>query len=1097
MPRSFRLIACLLFACAGMWAQSTAQIQGVVQDATGSAIPGVDIKATQTDTGAIRTTTSGNDGGYVLTSLPVGPYRLEASRTGFSTFVQTGIVLQVASNPTVDIALKVGAVSDQVQVEANAALIETERTSIGNVIENQRIIELPLNGRNVNDLIVLAGAAIPAGSPTGASIPGAAVIVVAGGQTSGVQYYLDGGFHDNQFDGTGMPFPFPDALQEFKVETSSLNAQEGAHSGASINAVTKSGTNAFHGDAFEFLRNGDVNARNFFSTSQDTLKRNQFGGTVGGPIKKNKLFFFAGYQDTKVRQEAVSSIGFVPTAQMLAGDFTQFASPACNGGKQITLRAPFVNNIDPLPLDPAALKVAKFLPSTTDPCGRTTFGAPTVTDLWQVIGRVDYQLNEKHTIFGRFMNTAFFQPAGYGLSKNVLSTATVGGHDQNAISMTLGDTYLLSSTVVNSFRAAFNRTANHSFNDSFFNGCDVGVQMTCYLAGQTALSVTGGPVIGGCCVVNTILNPTSYNLNDDVSIVRGAHQISFGFSAYQYRSSTIAVVFAQGIFSFSGAATGLGMADFLTGNLSKLTQSAPNTLLTRKNYVGSYVQDTWKISPRLTANIGVRWEPFLPQIMTNGAVYNFSLADFYANVKSTQFTNAPPGLRFPGDSGFDGNSGMAARYGLFTPRVGLAWDPKGDGKTSIRASFGMSYDFVNGQFFANTATAPPWANTTTVQGPVSFDTPYATFPGGSPFPYAVGANTKFAPYGTYIALLPNGKPTTVNAWNFAIQRQFGSNWLVSATYAGNETSHLWQTYALNPAALVPNTAGTPTGTCPPGVLTGCNSTANVNQRRILNNPLIGYMDQFTDGGTSGYNGLILAMQRRLSKGVSIQANYTWSHCIGDETQGSWVGGSGVGLLYPNNRRFDRGNCGARTSSTETSTDRRQIFNLTAVAITPRFANNTLRMMGSGWKVSGIYRFSTGPYLTAFTAVDQQLSGQSNERLVQVLPNPLCANPNPSCWINPAAFANPAFGTLTNMSPDNILGPGFFTLDMAISREFKLREKATLEFRAEGFNITNSFRAGNSANTGTSGVTTTLSNTFGQILSAMDPRILQFAGKIVF
>ncbi len=392
-----RLAFVFTLSCAAIFAQATSQIQGVVRDASGSPVPGAEVKATQTDTGAVRTATSGNDGGYVLSNLAIGPYRLDVSKSGFSTYVQSGIVLQVATSPNIDVQLSVGAVSETVQVEANAARVETENTSVGTVIENQRIIDLPLNGRQATDLIQLTGAAIPAGVNGTAGFPGGQNIAIAGGLLSGVGYFLDGSLYNNPFDATNLPFPFPDALQEFKVETSTLTAQNGMHSAAAINAVVKSGTNAFHGDAFDFLRNGDLNARNFFAAKRDTLKRNQFGGTVGGPILKNKLFFFAGYQGTITRQDPTDQTTFVPTAQMLAGNFTTWES-VCNGNK--TLAAPYVNNILPSSLiSPQALAIAKMLPAPNnpaDPCGKVTYGAVTQINQHQVLGRVDYQINRSN-----------------------------------------------------------------------------------------------------------------------------------------------------------------------------------------------------------------------------------------------------------------------------------------------------------------------------------------------------------------------------------------------------------------------------------------------------------------------------------------------------------------------------------------------------------------------------------------------------------------------------------------------------------------------------------------------------------------------------
>ena len=294
-----KCMSVLALASAAMWAQApTAQINGVVKDATGLAVPGAEVKATQTATGAVRSASTGADGAYVLTNLPIGPYLLEVAKEGFSKYAQTGIVLQVASNPTVDATLKVGSVSEQVTVQADAALVETHSTGVGQVVDSRRVVDLPLNGRNVTELIFLAGFATTGNGGTSAAGTNplnsvrnypTIVVSVAGGVGNGVSFLLDGANHNDAANNLNLPLPFPDALQEFKVETSALPAQYGLHSAAAVNAVTKSGTNEFHGDAFEFLRNGDLNARDFFAPSRDTLKRSQYGGTVGGRIRKDKL----------------------------------------------------------------------------------------------------------------------------------------------------------------------------------------------------------------------------------------------------------------------------------------------------------------------------------------------------------------------------------------------------------------------------------------------------------------------------------------------------------------------------------------------------------------------------------------------------------------------------------------------------------------------------------------------------------------------------------------------------------------------------------------------------------------------------------------
>ncbi len=365
------------------WGQgSTGQISGTIRDATGLAIPSAQIKATQSATGLVRSGDSGPDGSFTFQNLPVGPYQLEVTKAGFAKYVQTGIVLNVDSNPTVDAVLKVGSINDQVSVQADAIQVETHSTGVGTVVTNQQFAEMPLNGRDAHELIFLAGMASFPGNGninTVRNYP-TVVVSVAGGQGNSVSYLLDGAIHQDPYNNLSLPLPFPDALQEFKVETSSLPAQYGYHAGAAVNAVTKSGANEYHGDLFEFLRNGDFNARDFFAATRDTLKRNQFGGTIGGPVLprlRNKLFFFGGYQRTSQRSDPAQNTAFVPTPAMLAGDFTAIAAPACNAGKQITLPAAngFVNNtINPTLLNPVAINIAKTFPVSADPAAESPSG---------------------------------------------------------------------------------------------------------------------------------------------------------------------------------------------------------------------------------------------------------------------------------------------------------------------------------------------------------------------------------------------------------------------------------------------------------------------------------------------------------------------------------------------------------------------------------------------------------------------------------------------------------------------------------------------------------------------------------------------------
>src|ERR1700682_3970164 len=429
----WRIEACVVFALlahAGLWAQTAAvsQIAGAVQDSSGAAISGAVVRVTQIETGFTRTAETGIDGVYRFPDLPIGPYKLEATQQAFGTYVQTGIVVQVNINPTINITLQGGTARQAVQVEANAGMVETQSNAVGTVFDNQRVLDLPLNGRQETALIQLAGAAVsapPSNTIGNKNYPTEVAISVEGSPGNSTLYLLDGGSNNDLFTNVSSPIPFPDAIQEFSVQMGSVPARYGFHSGAVINLVTKAGSNQIHGDLFEFLRNGDFNARNASQPARDSLKRNQFGGVIGGPVRKNKLFFFGGYQGTWTRSDPAASIVFLPTQAMLDGDFTPLASPAC-AGSQKTLAAPFVNNqISPSLFNPVALNVLKKVPVSPDPCGRYQYGIANPQREHQVVGKMDYIRSEKNTLIGRYLISDYINPDG-AVSGNLLTTTRPG-----------------------------------------------------------------------------------------------------------------------------------------------------------------------------------------------------------------------------------------------------------------------------------------------------------------------------------------------------------------------------------------------------------------------------------------------------------------------------------------------------------------------------------------------------------------------------------------------------------------------------------------------------------------------------------------------
>jgi hypothetical protein len=1087
----------LILIPSAVWAQaiSTAQISGLVRDASGLAVPGAEIRATHSDTGLVRSVTSGPDGSYSITNLPVGPYHLDATKEGFSKYIQSGIVLQVGSNPTIDIGLKVGAVTEQVQVEANAALVETRSSGVGQVIDNQRVLELPLNGRQVTELIYLSGMATQvngAGLNSGVRNFPTVDISVAGGLSNGLTFRLDGGTHNDPYNNLNLPLPFPDALQEFKVETSALPAQYGHHSSAAVNAVTKAGTNEFHGDLFEFIRNGAVNARNTFSASVDSLKRNQFGGTLGGRIIRNKLFFFVGEQSTIQRTAPATSIAFIPNAQMLAGDFTTVASASCNtSGKPITLGAPFVNNkVDPSLFSTPALNIIKLkgFPSTANPCGQVSFGRRTPSSQYDSLARGDYQKSDKHSIFLRYLQAHLDQSSDHD-PNNLLSGSTANLNFLTQ-SVVIGDTYLFGASTVNSFHGSFNRSAVPKTNPQVFSPTDVGINIWAGVPGLTRIAITNGFSIASNNETPSTYNTTDFEATDDVSFVRGSHQVAAGADFIRGYLNASSGLNASGPFTFSGATTGLGLADFLLGKPSAFTQATTTLAYDRMNYFGAYVQDSWKVTSRLTVNYGVRWDPYLPVTTKYGWLGHFDPVLFAQNVHSSVYTKAPAGLVFPGDPQYSGDGASQSRMNNFAPRLALAWDPQGNGKTSIRAAYGRFFDLPAFNNYIGFSQAPPFGNNTTINFPASFANPWQGIPGGNPYPLTLTKDAPFINYGAFENFPTRPKTTYSQQWNLSIQRQLGADWLVSINYVGNNTMHIWGGNQANPGVYIP----------------GSSTAANVNARRALylQNPaqgiFYGNINQLDDGGTGNYHGMLISAQHRSSHGYSIQANYTWSHCISDLANPE-LGVAGANFMVPGNRRLDRANCGLG--------DRRQLFNLSAVYETPRFANSKLRLFASGWQISPIIRLETGPFMTITTGIDQALTGQTAyERPNQVLEDVYQPNRSANSYLNPAAFQQPALGTYGNMGASNILAPGGVYINGGVTRTFRIREKQSLQFRFEAFNIPNHVNlgppnglSGNGTSTASAGFitpTAALNNpNFGKILSADDPRIMQGAFKFVF
>jgi hypothetical protein len=1048
---------------------------------------GATVTITEAGTGFNRSSTTSETGFYQLLNLPAGAYELRVTKESFSTYRQTGIVLQINTNPEVNVTLQVGAVTQTVEVAANVAMVEANNNAVSTVMENQRVVELPLNGRQETSLIQLAGAAqafTPSNTLGAKNYPTEVAISVEGSPGNSTYYLLDGASDNDLFTNVSSPIPFPDAILEFSVQSGTLSARYGYHSGSVVNLVTKSGTNQFHGDLFDFLRNGDFDARNAFATARDTLKRNQFGGVIGGPIRKNKLFFFAGYQGTWTKSDPPQTVDFVPTQAMINGDFSAYASPGCNGGKQLNLGGPFVNNqLAPSLISPIALNVLKIIPVATNPCGKYTFGIINDSDENQIVGKVDYIKSEKHALFARYLISDYENPNG-AIPGNGLTTQRPGlsYRDQN---ITLGDTYLFSPTTMNSIHLTEmrNRT-NRTPAPGEGVGTDYGINQYNQVPQQFIMTVSGAFSISSTGGGLSNFDPTNVWLSDDVDLVRGAHQIAFGGTTYYNQFNSYNNQFTNGQWAFSGVSSGNALADFMIGAPSTYTQGNNGFDYNRSNYYSLYAQDSWKVNSRLRVNYGVRWEPYLPEHFKGALppIEHFSMSDFLAGVHSTVFPTAPAGLLFHGDQGMPGAASfITPNWNQWSPRLGIVLDPRGKGRETIRASFSMTHDYPE-MYYSNYVTnSAPWGGLVQLTTPVGgFSNPWLGVPGGDPFPQA--SNGTFPGFATYtnISSGTSLKSTYTEHWNASYQRDLGANFLVTVSYLGNRTLHMWAALNINPAVYIPGVCGTG----------ACSTVANQNQRRYLyllnptNGAGYGPVFQTDDGANASYHALVAAVQHRFSHNYTFLANYTWSHCIDEADTGGDLGAASAMIENPYNVRLDRGNCGS---------DRRHMFNSSVIAQVPKFQQEALRRIASGWQFSAIFTADTGGYANVITGTDTALTASYGTAPATDRPN-LIGNPSGNGtagdWFSRAAFVNNAAGTYGNLGRNALLQPGQWDIDASVARKFNIHETQMLEFRAEAFNFLNHVNLG--------GASTTLSSgAFGTITSAGSPRICEFALKYIF
>jgi Carboxypeptidase regulatory-like domain len=1074
-------------------AVSVASVTGRVVDSSGAVVSGAQVKMTAVDTGIVHNAVTNGVGIYTMPGLPIGPYTLQATAPGFQSYKQSGIILQVNQAAQINVTLTVGQVTQQVEVQANAAMVQTQQNSISQVVDQKRIVELPLNGRDPTQLITISGASVNHndGTNTGSkSFFSSQSISIAGSAGDATNYLLDGGDNNDSFTSVNMPFPFPDALAEFSVETSSLPARNGLHPGGVVNAVTKSGSNQLHGDLFEFVRNGSVNAINYFANKQDSLKRNQFGGTLGGKIIRDKLFFFGGFQQSNIRQDPTNNTAFVPTAAALAGNFTALETdPSCQSKGPRTIYDPATGlpltnyQIDPKRFDPAALALAKYLPQPTDQCGRVQWGTPVHSNEQQYIGRVDWIISAKHALYGRYFLDGY-NLAAYFDPHDILVTA-LPGNSERAQTFVLGDTYTVSASTVNSFHFTLGRRRDdRGPNAAGVNAAKLGVT-NIYQGTPDFLQLTvsnGGFNVGSGTGALGTFNITSYQEADDVDILWGKHQIAFGADVIRTQDNQNNHYQDNGAFNFNGQYSGDSLLDFLTGNMNSFSQSLPQLNALRQTVIGLYAQDTFQMTPKLVINFGLRWEPTLfPQDYFNrGSV--FSRSAFDAGQVSKVFVNAPPGQFFYGDKGVPKGFTHDKLLNL-SPRLGIVYNLDGEGRTTFRVGGAVLYDspgtFLTYRVVAQNAPFGP--QITNTSGPYQFSNPWGTISGGNPFPLPSPPPKDVAfPLAASDTFLPtNIRPPTLFTWNVGVQHQFGKDWIFSLSYLGNKTIHLWLGNEINPAVYIPGTCGN----------TACSTTSNTQTRRVLSlaNPSAGrYYSQMTyldDGVNANYNGMLTSVEHRFASNYTVLANYTWSKCMGLAP----VTSLGTGVFQdPSNPRGDYGPC---------TYDSTNLINGSLVAISKFGHGGLVSHLLSDWQIAPLMRYQTGLPVNPTTGKDNSLTGVGQDRpnvVSSTIYTGTARNAKLYQYVNPQLYKANPLGTFGDAGKDSLRGPSYVNVDAAISRNFHVRERLMLTARVDGFNILN--------HPNLSGPTASISSSnFGRITSAPtdEQRILQGAFKFTF
>jgi hypothetical protein len=1081
-------LAVLLLASIPSWAQEvTAAINGVVKDQSGASVAGAKVTAKDLDRGTVFPAATDAGGNYNLPRLPVGRYEVRIESAGFQAAVQSPVELQLNQNAKIDFQLKLGNVNQTVEVTTAAPILQTEATQLGTVIDARTNAQLPLATRNYVQLTLLAPGAVTV-DPS--EFAGSEATLYGGrpyinGNREQANYFLLDGIDNNQLSENGVGYtPSVDAIEEFNMITQNASAEFGNFMGGIVNVSLKSGTNQFHGDVFEFIRNDKLNANNWGNNwnglSRPLLRWNEFGGALGGPILRDKLFFFADYQGSRFDQPATSSAFTVLTPAERGGDFSQILSEQ---GVQLYYpgtKTPIPgNNIKAAGLlspQAAAIVSSSLYPAATNSSLKfnSVNTKHTYTNQDQGDIKVDWAASDKDHVFGRYSQGHIIQP-----TTNSIPLLYNSENQYPSYNGVLDYTRTLTPSLVNNARFGVNYVpvVTGALSGSGLDPATVGIgDVPTNILPQMVFNGSSVDAIGNAEVFEEFAD-TTIQAEDTAIWTKGTHTMHIGFQAFSERINTFYSGNAgiAGQFDFSGQYSGLTEADFMMGLPTEVQGGiAGGTWGQRSTIYSAFFQDDWHVARNLTVNLGLRWELNTPWYEVKDRQVNFG-----------EFTGE---VMLPGQNGnsralYNQYNGIAD----YQPRIGIAYSPTS--RTVIRAAYTLS-SFLEGTGTNLRLTLnPPFATEHDVQYTAS-QTPSTLADGYTIFGSGVDPETEYK--GVSLRLWDqNVRPAVSNQWNFSVQHQLSNSMTVQAGYVGQRNTHLMVPIYASQKVLNAD------GTVSPSLYLAGNPDIQSQ---------IGAAKLTASNGNQSYNALQLVFQKRYSSGLEFQANYTWSKCLTNSIGYYGGGGQGAG-----NHWYWQNTYNSTAEWGPCYYDVAHAFNGFVTYDLPfgrnrAFGKNMNKIADAvvgGWQINSILSFHGGFAMTALNFEDSSQTNSAGPRANCIAPNRTLGKTNAPTggyqWFDPNSFADPAIGTFGTCGVGTIRGPGLHTADLSLSKKFAITERQNLEFRAEAINFTNTPIL-NAPGTTTSATISTGgfgNGNFGQITTSQGERNIQFALKYNF